>query len=257
MKRVGIIGCGWLGAPLFQKMAAQNRMVFGTVRQLTSCSDDGLFEWTADETMTDDLSKLIRQADALIVTIPPQKQLELAENVSFHQRLARTLSQENEHAHLIYTSSTSVYGDHQGDCLERHADSSTRAFGIEKAYHTFFENTSIMRFGGLIGPHRNPSQFFKSGRPIPEPEAWANLTHQDDAIDSILHVLRLGSPGVFNVVSPEHVSRRTLYTEAFLRNGLGQPTFEDEATIGKKVMSDKIINLLGYTFVRPSALDCL
>lgn len=256
MKRIGIIGCGWLGSPLFQKMVEQNLKVFGTVRH-SNKNDDGIFEWTADEKLSDDLVKLIRQADALVVTIPPQRLLEVDDNISFHQRLARSLSQENEHAHLIYTSSTSVYGASQGDCLERNADSATRAFGIEKAYLSFFENTTILRFGGLVGPGRNPSQFFKAGRTIPEPDAWANLTHQDDAIQSILHVLRLSSPGVYNVVCPEHVSRRELYNEAFLRNDLGAPTFSEETTKGKKVISDKIRDLLGYTFMKPNALDCL
>lgn len=257
MKRVGVIGCGWLGAPLLSHLRALGYDVFGTYRSQPPQGDFTCFAWAGEAIAHDAFQHALTLCDAVVVTIPPQRGLSDAENIQFHRQIAQRLSTFNENMHVIYTSSTSAYGDREGACVEHAADHTSRAYGIEKAYHMYFENTTILRFGGLVGPQRQPGHFFKVGQSISQPSAWVNMTHQADALAAIAHVLRLESYGIFNVVSPEHVSRRAFYTKAFAHAALGTPVFTEDNATGKRVLSDKIMHRLGFAFQYASPLDML
>lgn len=257
MKRIGVIGCGWLGAPLLAHLQTLGYDVFGTYRSQPPQGDFICFAWSGEEIEHPNFKHALTLCDAVVVTIPPQRGISDIENIQMHRQIAQRLSKINEQMQVVYTSSTSAYGDREGACVEHAADHYSRAYGIEKAYHMYFEHTTILRFGGLIGPQRAPSQFFKPGQAIAQPEGWVNMTHQADALAAIAHVLRLESSGIFNVVSPTHATRRAFYTKAYENAGLGTPLFTTDEAIGKRVLSDKITQRLGFAFHYDSPLDML
>lgn len=257
MKHIGVIGCGWLGKPLLESFNSAAYRTFASYRNHPPSNDIPNFAWTGADPLSEPLKQMLIQCDAIVVTIPPQRGLSDDDNVLYHQQIAQKLSSLNEQMHVIYTSSTSVYGDQTGPCVEHSADQTTRAYRIEKAYHKYFENASILRFGGLIGPDRHPTQFFKTEQPLSQPKAWVNMTHQKDAIAAIEHLIRLESCGIFNVVSPEHVTRRDFYTAAFGSMDKKIPDLTDDESTGKRVLSDKIIQRLGFSFNYPNPLSML
>jgi nucleoside-diphosphate-sugar epimerase len=257
MKRIGIIGCGWLGLPLLHHLQNQGYHIFGTIRSVPPDAFAPIFQWDGMSAMDEKLQQQIRQCDGLVVTIPPQRERDIEGNRAFHLAIAKELARLNESMLVIYTSSTSVYGELEGEVVEKDADRSSRAYAIEKAYLQCFEQTTLVRFGGLIGPGRDPHHFFNPGSEIPKPNQWVNMTHLNDAISSIHHLLRLQSNGVFNVVSPHPTSRLDFYSAAFNRHH-SRPSFGlPAATAGKRINSDKIQNLTGYNFSYPSILDAL
>jgi hypothetical protein len=255
MKRIGIIGCGWLGIPLFQHLQSQGYHCFGTVRQSAYIHEPNFHFWDGQQPMGSNLQLLIRQSDALVITLPPQKTLDLDGNKMQHAKWAKEISIINDELMIIYTSSTSVYGEKTGELHEKDHDVTTRAFAIEKAYLRYFENASIVRFGGLIGPDRHPGNFIVPDKLIKQPEAWVNMTHLDDAIGAIIQILRMQCAGIYNVVSPIHSKRREFYTAAFQSQNKIAPLFEEfDAHPGKKVISEKIMTHLGYSFRHSSIL---
>jgi nucleoside-diphosphate-sugar epimerase len=255
--KIGIIGSGWLGKPLCERLTEQGHHTFCSSRQTLPCHHLEHHRWDCQSPIPDSMAKKISSADALVVTVPPQRDMNDTGNKNFHENLAKKIALINEELLVVYTSSTSVYGALQGDLHEKDADNTTRAFGIEKAYLRHFEKTCILRFGGLLGPERHPSRFFKPGQAIGQPHAWINMTHLEDAMASIQHCIRMDSPGIFNVVSPGHCSRAAYYSKAFEAAKMTAPYFDDDGTTGKRVLSDKITQLLHYQFQFKDALTAL
>ncbi len=257
MKRVGVIGCGWLGSALLDQLSMLGYSTFGTFRSHPPLGQHTTYIWSGEAPLSDELKHALLLCDAVVVTVPPQRGLTDSENIAYHKHLAHALSTINDQMQVVYTSSTSAYGQREGACVEHAAEPTSRAYGIEKAYHMYFENTTILRFGGLVGPQRQPAQFHKEGQSIAQPTAWVNMTHKADAIAAIVHLIRLESYGIFNVVSPEHVSRRDFYTKAYERANLVMPQFTEDEAKGKRVLSDKIMQRLGFAFQYANPLDML
>jgi nucleoside-diphosphate-sugar epimerase len=255
--KIGIIGSGWLGKPLCERLTEQGHQTFCSSRQTLPCHHLEHCRWDGQSPIPDSLAKKIGSADALVVTVPPQRDMNDDGNKNFHENLAKKIALINEELLVVYTSSTSVYGPQQGDLLEKDADMTTRAYGIEKAYLRHFEKTCILRFGGLLGPERHPSRFFKPGQSIGQPFAWINMTHLSDAMGSIQHCIRMDSPGIFNVVSPGHCSRKAYYNWAFEAAKMTAPHFDNDDNTGKRVLSQKIMQLLHFQFEYSDALTAL
>ena len=119
--------------------------------------------------------------------------------------------------------------------------------------------TTILRFGGLIGHDRHPIKFLAGRKNIENPNAPINLIHQEDCIGVILEILqqtiegKLGGSESFNAVTPFHPSRKVYYTKKALEHNLDLPEFNSaNHSFGKTISSAKIENVLGYNFLKPN-----
>ena len=86
---------------------------------------------------------------------------------------------------MLFVSSTSVYAS--GNQTATEADGAlSGASPLLAIENLFAENagfsTTIVRFAGLIGYSRHPGRFFRSGKPVQNPNAPVNLIHRDDCI---------------------------------------------------------------------------
>ena len=112
--------------------------------------------------------------------------------------------------------------------------------------------TSIIRFGGLIGDDRHPVRFLSGRKNIENPNAPINLIHQEDCIGIIISVVKLHAWNeIFNAVAPFHPTREEYYVKKAVALGLGLPEFNySNSSVGKTISSEKIQNRLKYTFKR-------
>ena len=112
-----------------------------------------------------------------------------------------------------------------------------------------FSNSVILRFGGLIGPDRNPAKYFAGRNNIPGGKNPVNLVHLDDCID-ICNVLIEDKfiPGIYNVCSPEHPTRAEFYTHSAEVLQLEKPEFQDNITPYKIVSPELLVNTFNYAF---------
>jgi nucleoside-diphosphate-sugar epimerase len=93
---------------------------------------------------------------------------------------------------------------------------------------TAFE-TTIIRFGGLIGPGRDPGRFFAGKKEIPNGLAPVNMIHQDDCVGLTMAVLAKDVFGyTLNACTPHHPPKSAFYTQAAAKAGLEQPEFIPE-----------------------------
>ena len=264
--KIGILGCGWLGFPLAQKLLADGFSVRGTTtseEKLSTLKEAGIEAFIvclSQEGITGDLNTFLKDLDILIINIPPA--LRKSPNENYSSKIAYLINElpTNKLPKILFASSTSVYADSVTFPVitENTAMLSDSRNGKQllEAESLFIQNdnlsqlTTIIRLGGLIGEHRHPIKHLSGKTEIKSPQSPINLVHHYDVIDIIKAIIRDKKWGeIFNVVYPWHPSKRNYYTNAALDRSIALPHFEENGpSLGKFVSSSKVTTELNFTF---------
>ena len=270
--KISILGCGWLGFPLGKKLLETNHKVKGSTTSESKLEvlkahkiEPFLIELSEDE-ITGNLSGFLNDSDILIIDIPPglRKTSETSTGKTFVNKIKTLLPfiENSTIEKVIFVSSTSVYGDSisiptvtEESVLHPDTESGKQLAEVENLFrnNTHFE-TTIIRFGGLIGEDRNAIKMLTGKTNVANPEAPINLIHQEDCIEIICEMLKQVQQDkpwneTFNAVAPFHSTRKEYYTQKAITLNLPKPEFsENEPSIGKIVSSEKLKKVLGYRF---------
>lgn len=267
-KRISILGCGWLGLPLAQKLIETGFEIKGSTTSesklevLHSNKIEPFLIALSEDKIIGNISEFLNDSEILIIDIPPglRKITETTSEKTFVNKI-KTLLPFIENSNIekvIFISSTSVYGDSdtiptvtEESVLYPDTESGKQLIEVENLFrnNTNFE-TSIIRFGGLIGEDRNAVKMLAGKTNIANPEAPINLIHQEDCIGIICEMLQQNCWNeTFNAVAPFHPTRKEYYTKKAITLNLPKPEFtENETSIGKIVSSEKLEKILGYSF---------
>ena len=261
MNKVGILGCGWLGMPLAEKLISLGYSVNGTStselkKNLLNKLDANYFK--IDLNNTDSNLREFLVVDILIITIPPKL---LNHSKALHNLVSEiNLSSVKK---IIYTSSISVYGDQKGVINEKNELLPTRANAIQIAETEkilFKQNnftTTILRLGGLIGNNRHPA-YHLAGKELKKPKEIINLIHLDDCIEVITKLIDINETEnqIYNLVNPFHPEKGDYYLECCNKLNLTPPVLiAQEKSRPKIISSKKIINYLDYKFQNNIKID--
>lgn len=267
-RTVSILGCGWLGVPLGRFLADRGFMVKGSVTntdKFDSLKTAGIlpFRVMIDESGIETDNASFFETDVLIISIPPRR-IEGIERI-FPAQIAQLIPVilKYEIRKVIFISSTSVYPENRQKAKETDVLSPDKASGkalvvAENLLRNLIDfETTIIRFGGLIGADRNPARFLlKSG--VPVANVPVNLIHQDDCIGIIAAIINQELWGeTLNACCPEHPMKRDFYGKAAEISGLPLPDISDVVEDYKIVDSSKLKRLLKYKFKYKSPLDYL
>ncbi len=269
--KISILGCGWLGLPLAKKLLGNDYEVKGSTTsesKLEVFKNVGISPFLIkleENEITGNLESFLANTAVLIVDIPPKLRGNNKEN--FVQKIKNLIPfvENSKVEKVLFVSSTSVYGDtfpiqERGEesALNPDTEGGKQLVEVEKLLQSN-ENfqTTVVRFGGLIGPERNPAAFLAGKENVANPEAPINFIHQEDCIGIICAMLRQVENetwnwnDTFNAVTPNHPNRENYYTEKALEMNLKVPTFvKDSTSIGKKISSKKLQNKLNYIFTK-------
>lgn len=262
MKKISILGCGWLGLPLAKSIINKGFPVKGSTTSeaklavLESANLQAYSIRLTENEVNGNIEAFLSESEILIIDIPPKLRGDGAENfVAKIATLVPFIAQSTIN-HVVFISSTSVYADDntivtENSQPEPDTESGRQLLATEKLLqaNTNFQ-TTVIRFGGLIGENRHPIHFLAGRKNLENPEAPINLIHQNDCIGIIEAVIDQNTKGeVFNAVAPYHPTRKDYYTQKATALGLALPEFEEnKPTVGKTIVSDKISTILGYTF---------
>lgn len=266
-KHISIIGCGWLGLPLAKQLTEKGYVVKGSttsVEKLSLLKNYGIEPYLIsidEENIEGDMANCLDASEIAIINIPPG--LRKHTEANFVKRIQNLIPylENSTVSKLVFVSSTSVYRDEtsipiitEESPTHPETESGKQLLEVEALLqkNQVFE-TTIVRFGGLIGDDRHPANSLSGKRQVQNPEAPVNLIHQQDAINSIIHIIENNVwNDLFNVVTPSHPTRKSYYTEQFKQRYLPLPEFdESETSKGKIISSDKLLNELTYTFQVP------
>ncbi|MFL9830203.1 NAD-dependent epimerase/dehydratase family protein [Flavobacterium sp. ST-87] len=271
MEQISILGCGWLGFPLAKALLKEGFTIKGSTttadkKEMLEKSGIKHFPIALEaENFSSPVTPFLDGSETLIIAIPPKlrgknKDYSDAAHNSFVKKIENLLPfiQQSTVKNVLFISSTAVYGEANDVVDENTAPSPVTESGkqlleIEQLLlaNTHFK-TTVLRFGGLIGEDRNPARFLAGKENVPNPDAPINLIHLDDCIGIILKIITTNIWNTtLNAVAPFHPSRQEYYTQKAIIENLVPPQFSHEIpSVGKTILSDKVIRLLDYHFIQ-------
>lgn len=257
---ISILGCGWYGLSMAKSLIASGHQVCGSTtseEKLSVLESHGIqpFLINFDATAAD-FDPSFFNSEILIISLPPKRHA--GEHAEYPEKIRRIAEAAEREAvkKVLMISSTSVYADLDREIAEVEVPVPDTASGeaIFQAEELLKKNTSfrttILRFGGLIGPGRNLAKFFAGKTDIANGLAPVNLLHLEDCIKLTHHILDHDAFGYsYNACSPDHPTRRDLYTLAAAITGLDSPTFLAELTKWKLINGNFVTKHLKYKYL--------
>jgi nucleoside-diphosphate-sugar epimerase len=268
--KVSILGCGWLGFPLAKKLIKIGFEVKGSTtseNKLDLLKSNKIVPYLLEVTehkISECISDFLYNSKILIIDIPPglRKITEATSEKTFVNKIKNLipLIENSTVKKVIFISSTSVYTDTaaiptvtEKTVLNPNTESGKQLVEVENLLRNNSNfQTTIIRFGGLIGENRNIVKMLTGKTNVANPDAPINLIHQQDCIEIICEILKQNCWNeTFNAVVPNHPTRKNYYTEKAKLYHLTTPLFnEDETNIGKIVSSEKLETILSYRFMK-------
>lgn len=266
MAQISILGCGWLGLPLAKALLENEFSVKGSttsIEKLSVLENLGIHPYLillAEEKTTGNIEDFLANSKILIIDIPPKLRGDAKEN--FVSKIKNTIPfiENSSIEKVLFISSTSVYGDNNSLVTEEtelnsDTESGKQLVQVEQLLQSNPNfQTTVIRFGGLIGEDRHPIYFLAGRKNLENANAPINLIHQEDCIGIIQKIMELDCWNeTFNAAAPFHPSRQEYYTKKASEFNLDLPEFDSENRIfGKTISSDKVGNVLKYTFAKPT-----
>ena len=270
MTQISILGCGWLGLPLAKSLIAKKRYsVNGSTtseNKLQILKDAGINPFLValeSESISESINSFLAESEILIIDIPPKLRGTNSDSSDSQRKVfvekIQTLIPfiaKSTVKKVLFISSTSVYGDEKDlvseETIPNPETESGKQLLLAEEILQKNENfeTTILRFGGLIGEDRHPVKFLAGKENLENPDAPVNLIHQNDCINIIEEIINQSKWNeVLNAVAPFHPTREEYYTQKAKEQGLVLPKFSSEkSNIKKNISSEKIESSLNYQF---------
>lgn len=207
--------------------------------------------------------------DFLVYTATPDHRVEEAYQKTYVEGLKSLLNwaKGKPIRHIFFVSSTSVYGQNQGEVV----DEGSPAFGASFSGKAIAQgetllkdagfNYSVVRFGGIYGNGREMLlRHVKKGVEVPKsPAPLTNRIHESDCAGVLLHLMALAEQGeslesVYVGVDDDGSNKAEVYQ--FIEQELGlanRVSLIDErpANLGKRCLNNRLKGT-GYQFIYPS-----
>ena len=219
--RVAILGCGYVGLELARQLGADHEVV-GVRRSeagLAAVEETGAEPVRADVTDADDLAAVPDVDAAVFAASSGGRGAEAARRVYVDglRTVVRSFgARERVPDRLVYTSSTGVYGDHDGEWVDEETplDPTTEKTEVLAEAERLARELApehgidgaVARFAGLYGPDRYRLDRYLEG---PVTEGYLNMIHRDDAAGVVRFMLESTDEDLLLAVDDEPVDKWT------------------------------------------------
>lgn len=262
-----IIGSGWLGWPLAQHLSTAGHQVIATTtseQKVKQLNDSALrvIKLISHQQQPPTVIAALASCDIMIICIPPQRQ---QSDYLYQLQQLLKLAQQTNIPHLLFISSTGVYGAQQGTLTESTPIAPTTESGramahFEQQLLTNNQNRhSVLRLAGLFGPSRHPGKFLAARTAVSTPDAIVNMIHQSDCIGIIEAIIMQNSWGEIHLgCAPSHPQRRQFYSQGAQKLGLCPPQFVAAGGKNDKLIdSQATSDALNYQYQYPDLMAWL
>ena len=199
-----VVGAGYVGLALCRQLDAAGHEVTGVRRSPSPVREAGIDAVAADVTEPQELTAL-PDADAVVFAASSGGRGPEPARRVFVEGLENTIDAYADRAsppdRLVYTSSTGVYGDHDGAWVDEETPldpqtektavlAEAERVAVETAAEAGIDGT-VARFAGLYGPDRYRLERYVEG---PVTQGYLNMVHRDDAAGAVRFLLTGESP---------------------------------------------------------------
>ncbi len=200
--KVAILGCGHVGLELGRQLEERGHEAIGVRRSakgLEEIEAAGFEAVRADVTDRESLAA-VADVDAIVfIASSGGRGAEAAREV-YVEGLKTAIDAFGEREHppdrLVYTSSTGVHGDHDGEWVDEETPlepttektevlAEAERVALERPREHGFDG-SVARYSGLYGPGRYRLERYIHG---PVTEGYLNMVHRDDAAGVVRYLL--------------------------------------------------------------------
>lgn len=265
-RRIAIIGCGYVGAALGERLVAGGHDVVGTTTsesRVEALRSLGISPLVLDVANGDRLHEMLVDREAVFLTIAPNvrgqdyREVYLLAANALMRAVGGTAVRR-----IIYTSSTRVYGQTDGGWVDEDsptepADEKGRV--LVEAERVLLARSdepgpaaTVLRVSGIYGPGRDASERVASlaGTERDDGDVYVNRIHRDDLVKAMAALLRVDHHGPLNLSDEQPQTRRQMYDAILQAKGLppirwGSPC--GRASLGKRIRSARIRELLRVT----------
>jgi len=270
--RVLIAGCGYVGSLLGQRLVRLGHEVWA-LRRCTRELAPALRPIEADVTVAESLRCLPKPLDHLVYCVAPDRGDEAGYRSVYVDGLSNLLGAVvlEPEGRLLFTSSTAVYEQQDGDWVDESSPTLPRHFRgkrLLEAENLIWDHRGtgvVVRFGGIYGPGRarlldtvaRGEATYTVGGPV-----YTNRVHRLDCAAILEHLLGLPRPDPLYIgVDDEPVSRAELLGWLASMLGAPPPTAVAPSTGGQaarganKRCLNRRLHASGYDFAMPSFRD--
>jgi nucleoside-diphosphate-sugar epimerase len=277
--RVLIIGAGYVGLPLGAELARRGHDIFGLRRDPSAApalQAAGIKPLCADITKPYELAKLQCDFDWIVNCVASGGGSAEDYRRLYLEGMRNIVDWIGDAGgpRLVYTSSTSVYGQNDGSIVDEQSatepptETGRVLLETERALLDATEKRNftaiILRLSGIYGPDRGHwfRQFlFGDAKLEGKGARFLNMIHRDDVIGCIIAALERGTGGeIYNSTDDEPVSQFDLFSwlAATLGKLMPEAVAENaESTrkrgiTNKRISNRKLKSKLGYSFKYPT-----
>lgn len=272
-KRISILGCGWLGYPLSQRLLQDD--ISNDIKGSTTSEEkipflkehhiDPYLIALSGATIPENLSAFL-QADLLIIAIPPRTAQVGSESYPRQIKMLSEAIQTSPVQEIIFVSSTGIYPDlnrtvYETDVTTLEASAAPHMFQAEQWIESLRNKqrrVSILRYGGLLGYNRIPGKYVQGQKNLTTGDIPVNYIHRDDAVGIIALMAASGvQDETFNVVAPIHRTRQETYLTSCAQFNWEAPTFSQVQPTPdfKEISAEKLQKFYPYAFAYPDPVD--
>lgn len=250
MRKVAVLGCGYVGARVLRLLRARGISAFGVVRSEPSAAAlaaEGLVV-SAFDMDEPDWTRLPRDFDCVVCAASAGGGGPEAYVAAYDLRVRRAVQWARSvgATRFIFTSSTGVYRQDGGVTVDEDSPaggepaSDAILAGEAAVAAGGFAQARALRFGGLYGPGRHYLlDAFRRGETVVggRSDHFINYLQGDDAASSVVAALERGPAGfrVYNVTDGAPVTKADLARWIAGRLGLPPPIFKPDAPAGPRM----------------------
>jgi len=254
LKRISILGLGWLGLPLANQLVKNGFRVKGSATSNTNFKNfriQKIDPFLIDlNNLNESILEFFLESDVLIFAVPPSK-INIEKLEYFVE-----LVEKSDVRKVIVISSTGIYRESNCEIIEKNANEFLVKNSMLNIVESLFNEsliieTTVLQLGGLIGYDRPPAKYAKSPKILSNPNGRINLIHRDDAIKLIEEVINQNCWGeTFMCCSDQHPTKKEFYTQAAIAAGEPEPVFENVTNDQFKIINNqKVKEKLKFEFV--------
>ena len=262
--KIGIIGCGYIGQAMALHWRKKGHFVSVTTRKREKMEH---LQSLADEVFLlgpRPLSSFLEGQEAILLSVAPDHFSDYASTyLSTAQEIAKFYFKLSHLRQVLYTGSTSVYGDHFGAWVDENAKLLNSHENAKTLYET--EKTllgsgaekpqvCILRLGEIYGPGREIEERLRRMQSWKLPgsgESFTNIVHLDDIVAALDFALERQLSGIYNLCSDFHIPRKDFYDQICTRKNLPavqwDPLLQSHHGGNRRVLSQKIKDA-GFVF---------
>ena len=250
--RILILGCGYVGTPLAQKLAELGHEIHAARRSPFSLEDAVTHQ--VDVTQRASLDSLPREFDWVLLTASSSRGDAAAHRAVFVDGTTHLVNWlGNSSTRVLFTSSTNVYPQMNGDWVDENSPETPvkgTALTLAEAENVLMESDidcTILRVAGIYGPERGYlyRQFINNEAVLTNKgKRWMNMIHRDDVVGAILTAMNI-EPGIYNATDNEPVTQ--LHFFEWLAKELekpmppeGEPVALKRSPTNKRVKNNKL-----------------